>query len=58
MILCHILPVGRLFYVFSNNQPAYWGLHLPWYCFHGGTVLVKSLSMLIAHCPESFREEI
>jgi len=26
--------------------------------FHGGNVLVKSLSGLIAHCPEIFWEEV
>jgi hypothetical protein len=50
MTFCYILPVERLFYVFSNNQLSY--RHSTCFGTAGGNVLVKSRSVLIAHCPE------
>ena len=39
----------------TTNPPAYWD-YLAWYCFSMLNVLVKSLFMLIPHCPEIFWE--
>ena len=48
-----ILPAKGLCYMSGNNQPL---VLVP--LLHGGNVLVKSLSVLIAKCPEIFWEEV
>jgi hypothetical protein len=56
MTFCHILPMERLFKVSPISQHSGTPLALvP--LFHGGND-VKSLSMLISHCPEIFWEEV
>ena len=57
MTFCCICPVERLFQVYSKNQPAYWDSICLVPLFRGRIILVKSLSVLIAHCPEIFWEE-
>ena len=54
MTFCYILPLEPFFCVSSNNWLALALVPL----FHGGNFLVKSLSLLIAHCPKFFWEEV